>query len=204
MHKEIRQRYNAAFTPEKYQAFHHTVDTAFGEAVTFRVSETPIFVPGSLKTQLLQGVDDICAVLQQPDFKQRSAAALPAHLQVPGEDEHTIFLQLDFGICKGAGGSLVPQLIEMQGFPSLYFFQDLLANSYRKHFDIPADWTHLFGGLDSESYIEMMREVIVGDSKPENVILLEVEPEKQNTRIDFWGSQQALGIKVLCLSKLKS
>jgi hypothetical protein len=45
--------------------------------------------------------------------------------------------------------------------------------------------------------------VIVGDSKPENTILLEVEPEKQNTRIDFWGSQKYLGIKVLCLSKIK-
>ncbi len=203
MQNEIRQRYNAAFTPEKYQAFLHTVDTAFGEAVTFRVSETPIFVPKSLKTQLLQGVEDICAVLQEPDFKQRSEAALPVHLRVPGEDEHTIFLQLDFGICKGPDGSLVPQLIEMQGFPSLYFFQEMLAASYRKHFDIPADWSHLFGGLNSESYIEMLREVIVGNSKPENVILLEIEPEKQNTRIDFWGSQQYLGIKVLCLSKVK-
>jgi hypothetical protein len=47
-----------------------------------------------------------------------------------------------------------------------------------------------------------MREVIVGNSKPENVVLLEIEPEKQNTRIDFWGTAQHLGIKVLCLSKV--
>lgn len=203
MHHDLRQRFNAAFTPEKYQAFHHTVDTAFGEAVTFRVSETPIFVPKHLGTQLLQGVNDICEVLMQPDFKQRSAAALPSHLRVPGEDEHTTFLQLDFGICKGPDGTLVPQLIEMQGFPSLYFFQHLLAESYRTHFEIPTDWNHLFGGLNGESYIQMMRDVIVGDSKPENVVLLEIEPEKQNTRIDFWGSRKYLGIKVLCLSKVK-
>nr|MBP6824948.1 hypothetical protein [Saprospiraceae bacterium] len=75
--------------------------------------------------------------------------------------------------------------------------------SYRKHFDIPADFHHLFGGLNSESYVDQLRQVIVGNSKPENVILLEVEPEKQNTRIDFWASQKHLGIKVLCLSKLK-
>ncbi|MEI6412609.1 MAG: hypothetical protein WCR52_24665, partial [Bacteroidota bacterium] len=31
----------------------------------------------------------------------------------------------------------------------------------------------------------------------------EIEPEKQNTRIDFWGSAKYLGIKVLCLSKVK-
>ncbi len=127
----------------------------------------------------------------------------PAHLRVPGEDAHTMFLQLDFGICRDSNGAYTPQLIEMQGFPSLYFFQHLLAESYRKHFDIPADFHHLFGGLDNAGYVDLMREVIVGDSKPENVILLEVEPEKQNTRIDFWGSQKHLGIKVLCLSKLK-
>lgn len=203
MHKQARQHYNATFTPEKYQAFLQTVDTAFGEAVTFRVSETPIFVPHALKTRLLKGVDDICAVITDPGFRARSEAALPAHLRVPGEDAHTMFLQLDFGVCRDANGELTPQLIEMQGFPSLYFFQQLLAESYLKHFEIPADFHYLFGGLTPESYIELLREVIVGGSKPENVILLEVEPEKQNTRIDFWGSRKYLGIKVLCLSKLK-
>lgn len=203
MQHAIRQRYNAAFTAEKYQAFLHTMHTAFGEEVTFRVSETPVFVPDYLKKRLLTGVEDICKVITQPDFRGKSEAAIPAHLRVPNEDPHTVFLQLDFGICKGADGSLTPQLIEMQGFPSLYFFQHLLADSYRKHFDIPADWHHLFGGLDEAGYVNLLREVIIGDSKPENVILLEVEPEKQNTRIDFWGSRKYLGLKVLCLSKIK-
>ena len=203
MHKAARQHYNATFTAEKYQAFLDSVNTAYGEACTFRVSETPIFVPQSLKTQLLQGVEDICAVITKPGFRAGSEAALPAHLRVPGEDNHTVFLQLDFGICRDANGQLTPQLIEMQGFPSLYFFQQLLAESYRKHFEIPADFHYLFGGLTPEGYVDLLREVIVGGSKPENVVLLEVEPEKQNTRIDFWGSQRYLGIKVLCLSKLK-
>jgi len=203
MHKEVRQRYNSNFTQEKYRAFLETIDTAFSEPCTFRVSETPVFVPKSLKTRLLQAVEDICAVITRPGFRESSDAALPTRLRVPDEDAHTTFLQLDFGICRDANGDLVPQLIEMQGFPSLYFFQHLLAQSYRKHFDIPDDFHHLFGGLDSESYVDLLRKVIVGNSRPENVILLEVEPEKQNTRIDFWASQKQLGIKVLCLSKLK-
>jgi hypothetical protein len=203
MHTDVRQRYNAAFSNEKYEAFLNTVNTAYGEPCTFRISETPIFVPSALKQKLLKGVEDICAVISAPGFQKISEAALPTHLRVPGEDAHTMFLQLDFGICRDAAGEFTPQLIEMQGFPSLYFFQHLLAESYRKHFDIPEDFHHLFGGLDNAGYINLMREVIVGDSKPENVILLEVEPEKQNTRIDFWGTQKHLGIKVLCLSKLK-
>ncbi len=203
MHTAARARYNAAFTPEKYEAFLQTVNTAYGEPCTFRIAETPIFVPKSLKNKLLKGVEDICSVITAPDFMGRSEAALPTHLRVPGEDAHTQFLQLDFGICRDAQGELTPQLIEMQGFPSLYFFQHLLAEGYRKHFEIPEAYHHLFGGIDENGYIELLREVIVGDSKPENTILLEVEPEKQNTRIDFWGSAKHLGIKVLCLSKLK-
>jgi hypothetical protein len=203
MHKELRQQYNAAFTQEKYEAFLNMVNTDFGEPCTFRMSETPIFIPKSLKNKLLKGVEDICAVIAAPDFMERSASAIPTHLRVPGEDAHTQFLQLDFGICRDENGELNPQLIEMQGFPSLYFFQHLLAKSYRTHFDIPAELHHLFGGIDETGYIDLLRQVIVGNSKPENTILLEVEPEKQNTRIDFWGSRKHLGIKVLCLSKLK-
>jgi hypothetical protein len=203
MIQDVRQRFNAAFTQEKYEAFLNTVNTAFGEPCTFRMSETPIFVPKALKNKLLKGVEDICDVITAPDFMSRSEAALPTHLRVPGEDAHTRFLQLDFGICRDENGELTPQLIEMQGFPSLYFFQHLLAKAYRHHFDIPAEFHHLFGGIDEAGYVDLLREVIVGDSKPENTILLEVEPEKQNTRIDFWGSRKHLGIKVLCLSKLK-
>ncbi len=203
MHTEVRQRFNAAFTQEKYEAFLRTVNTAYGEPCTFRIAETPVFVPKSLKNKLLKGVEDICAVITAPDFMGRSEAALPSHLRVPGEDAHTQFLQLDFGICRDANGELTPQLIEMQGFPSLYFFQHLLAEGYRKHFDIPAEFSHLFSGIDEAGYIELLRQVIVGNSKPENVILLEIEPEKQNTRIDFLGTAKYLGIKVLCLSKLK-
>ncbi|MCS6929084.1 MAG: hypothetical protein NZM43_06260 [Saprospiraceae bacterium] len=203
MHAELRQRFNAAFTPEKYQAFLQTMDTEFGEPVSFRVCETPVFVPKALKIQLLQAVEDILHVLTQPNFRQQSEAAIPAHLRVPNEDAHPIFIQLDFGICHDENGQLFPQLIEMQGFPSLYFYQHLLATAYRRHFDIPADFHHLFSDLNEDDYLALLRSIIVGDSRPENVVLLEIEPEKQNTRIDFWGTRKYLGIKVLCLSQVK-
>lgn len=203
MHLAARKQYNERFTQATYEAFLQHVNTAYGEPCTFRISETPIFVPKDLKNKLLQGVSDICSVITAPGFMARSESALPKHLSVPGEDSHTQFLQLDFGICRDKNGALTPQLIEMQGFPSLYFFQHLLAEGYRKTFDIPADMHHLFGGLDEQGYIDVMREVIVGDAKPENTILLEIEPEKQNTRIDFWGTAKHLGVKVLCLSDLK-
>lgn len=198
----VRNAFNTLFTDDAYQAFLHTVNTTFGEPSTFRICETPIFVPKDLHLKLLNAVQDICSVINHPGFKQQSASALPIDLNVPNENAHTHFLQLDFGICHDNNGQLYPQLIEMQGFPSLYFFQLMLANAYRKHFNIPQTLNHLFGGITSENYIELLREVIVDQEKPENVVLLEIEPKKQNTRIDFWGTQKYLGIKVLCLSEL--
>jgi len=119
---------------------------------------------------------------------------------VPYEDEHTLFLQMDFGICHDEKGELIPQLIEIQGFPSLYFFQDLLANKRREHYDLPSNISHLLNSHTSETYVELLRKVIVGDSDPENVILLEIDPINQTTQIDFWATERALGIKCVCLS----
>lgn len=203
MHADFRRQFNAAFTQEKYQAFLEVVNSAFGEAVTFRIAESPVFVPRALKEQLLRAVEEIVPVIMAPDFIQRSEAAIPPHLRVPDETNHTEFLQLDFGICRNERGELIPQLIEMQGFPSLYFFQMMLAQSYRTGYDIPPEWDYLFNGLTPESYVELLRDTIVGDSQPERVVLLEVEPDKQNTRIDFAGARQYLGLAVRCLSEIK-
>ena len=42
-----------------------------------------------------------------------------------------------------------------------------------------------------------------GDEKPENVVLLEIFPEQQKTAIDFVFTEQYLGVKTICLTKVK-
>ena len=171
---------------------------------SFRIAETPVFVPKYLKEHLFQACEEIMNVIVQPNFKELSETALLTGQDVvPNETDHTTFLQMDFGICKAEDGSLMPQLIEVQGFPSLYFYQEFVATAYKKFFRIPDHYNHLFGGLTSDSYLELLREIIVGSHKPENVILLEIEPFKQNTAIDFVIAQKQLGISVLCISELK-
>jgi hypothetical protein len=49
-----------------------------------------------------------------------------------------------------------------------------------------------------------MRRVIVGDAQPENVVLLEIDPWRQNTRIDFMETARVLGIAVKCISELRT
>jgi hypothetical protein len=49
--------------------------------------------------------------------------------KVPNDD-HTTFLAIDFGICEE--GAIVPKLIEVQGFPSLYNYHiyEKFVNQY--------------------------------------------------------------------------
>ncbi len=204
MESILRQAYNAAWTPEKYEAFKADVNSAFGDPAKFRLCETPVFISNDLKKQLLEACDEINNVIAAPGFKDKTDTAFKnPSVVVPNEDEHTLFLQMDFGICEDGNGGLIPQLIEIQGFPTLYFFQDLLYHSFRKHYGLSDDLTVYFRGLDSPSYIELLRKAIVGNEDPSQVVLLEIEPEKQATSIDFYGTEKYLGIKVLCLSKLR-
>lgn len=200
----IRKQYNEYFTPEKYTAFLDSIAEKYRHRPPFRIAETPFFVPRILKERLREACAEINMTICHSSFKKWSQEAIrDVGVQVPGEDYHTRFLQMDFGVCLDEHGDPFPQLIEIQGFPSLYFFQDLLAEKYRQFFDIPSHLTSHLSGMDTPAYMQLLRETIVGDNDPENVILLEVEPEKQNTYIDFLGAEDHLGIKILCISKLK-
>ncbi len=127
---------------------------------------------------------------------------MPKQLAVPNEDDHPALLAIDFAICKDDDGNFIPQLIELQGFASLYCYQELLDATMRKNFDIDGNLESHFNGLSRETYLTKVRETIVGDSDPENVILLEIEPEKQKTAIDFFCTEKYIGVKPVCLTKI--
>ncbi|MDP5106667.1 MAG: hypothetical protein NWQ31_10925, partial [Polaribacter sp.] len=199
-----RSFYNEQFTEEKYNTFLQDIIDEFKYVPKFKISETPAFIPKDLKNKLIAACDEIMAVINQPNFKElTNGAFFDKNTIVPNEDENAKFLQLDFGICKDESGNLVPKLIELQGFPSLYFFQELLGRKYRKHFGnaIPENYSQHLNGMTNHGYLELLRQEIVGDTDPKQVILLEIEPEKQATAIDFYATEAKLGIKVLCISK---
>ncbi len=50
----------------------------------------------------------------------------------------------------------------------------------------------------------MLKEIIIGDHDPAEVILLEIFPEQQKTRIDFHATKQLLNVESVCLTKLKA
>jgi hypothetical protein len=91
----------------------------------------------------------------------------------------------------------------LQAFPSVFGFQLLLLHSIRNAYPvIPRNWTSSFGGIKDASYIELLRRTIVADFPVENVVLLEIEPEKQKTRIDFAATETLLGIRPVCVTEV--
>jgi len=198
-----RARFNADFSPEKYRALIHCVQTSERCPADFRIAETPIFLTNELTEEVVAAAHEILAQTRTPEFARHAGAAIPAGLEVPNETPHPNFLVVDFGICE-VDGRLAPRLIELQAFPSLYGFQLLLLGCMRQVFPaIPRNWTSAFSGLKDETYISLFREVVTGGADPENVILLEIEPEEQKTRIDFACTASLIGVQSICVSKVQ-
>jgi hypothetical protein len=190
---ELRQAFNAAFSEERYRSLLAWLEAEAGLHIPFHVCETPVFLPAPLAAELEQAAHQVVAAVRSPEYLRQAARAVPPELQVPGEDRHPTFLQVDLAVAAVAG-ELRPRLIELQGFPSLYAFQWLLDRGYRRHFSLPAGLTPYFGGLDDRSYVECLRQTIVGDADPRTVVLLEIEPEQQKTRVDFVMTEKLLGV----------
>jgi len=196
---ELRQAYNAAFTEQRYQAMQAWLDAEAGLHIPFRICETPVFLPAALTAELERAARQVLAAVRSPEYLRAAARAVPPEYQVPGENGHTTFLQIDLALAA-VDGELLPRLIELQGFPSLYAFQWLLDEAYRRHFPVPAEMTPYFSGLDGRSYLACLREVIVGDADPRTVVLLEIEPEQQKTRVDFVMTEKLLGVPTVGLA----
>jgi hypothetical protein len=203
MDPQLRAQFNADFSAEKYAALLRCVNETEKWPADFRVSETPIFLTDEFTNEVTRAARELVKLTRTPEFAEHAQNAIPNGLAVPGESEHPNFLVVDFGICT-EGGRLVPRLIELQAFPSLFGFQLLALHCLRKAYPaIPRDWTSSFGGMKDDAYVEILRRTIIGDAQAENVILLEIEPEKQKTRIDFAATETLLGIRSVCLTKLE-
>ena len=224
MHPDLRASYNAAFRSEHYAEVAARLRSLVGQDPTFRLCETPVFIADDLARRLLQSADDISAVLADPEVLARTADAIHApYWSVPGDVERPLFLQYDFAICR-EGDALVPWLIELQGFPSLYGFQSDLVDAFlgdkacvrgvvdgfaranprfRQNQQAAPRLDTYFGGLTQEAYFDLLRAAILNGHAPEECILLEIDPYQQNTVVDFLATRRHLGIPIVGLDELR-
>jgi hypothetical protein len=199
-----RQDFNARFTPEKYDRLRREMTSRCGMEVPFALCETPCFFPVALVERMgEEGKALIRQLVENPEYRARSEASIPEEFRVPNESPHPMFIQVDFGLVRDAAGNLQPKLVELQAFPSLYAYQPVLAQAYIDVFGLDAKLRYFLSGLDSSSYEKLLQDAIVAGHDPANVVLMEVHPEEQKTRPDFLLTEKMLGIRTVCITKMR-
>lgn len=202
MQKELRNNFNARFNEERYNRYINDIENLEPGTLDFRNAETPVFVPKDFTQKMLDACENIIDVITARGFMEITERAIPKDIRVQGEKKYADFIAFDFGICENSIGELEPQLIEMQGFPTLFAFQAFHTVLTRKYAQVPETHDAYLNGYTEETYLDLLKEIIIGNANPEEVILLEIFPEKQKTRIDFACTEKLLGIKTVCLTKL--
>ena len=197
---ELRSAYNAAFRDATYLEYQAGLERLAGCPVGFRLAETPLFLPPVLRDQIVATGLDIVRMLATPEHQAWSLAALPPDFDTPHCDDHPLFLQVDFGLARDPdlpGHPVVPRLIELQGFPSLYAFQLFQGRALAAITPGGDERGFLLSGLDTDGYVTLLGRALLAGHDPENVVLLELDPERQKTLADFRLTEQLWSIRTV-------
>lgn len=196
---DLRREFNAKWTRAKYDLLLRAIHDACGVPIGFRHNETPVFLPRDLlDTMARSGREMLAQIVGNRDYLAQSAATISEKFRVPNEAAQPMFVQADFGIVKTETG-YEPRLVEIQGFPSLYGYQPALAQIYRRVYDLDPTLRTLLSDLDYDAYWALLRHALLGDHAPENVVLLELDPESQKTRCDFILTERMTKVRAVNL-----
>lgn len=205
MISEFRSGFNRGFTPDRYAVLLEGLRERCGVGVEFRVAETPIFVQrGLLDGMASSGAALAEALIGDETYLAAARRAIPTEYRVAGETTHPNFLTADFALVRDREGALVPRLVEIQAFPSVYGYQSVLGSAYRDAFDLDSTLGIYLGGLNETAYWELLARTVLGGHSPENVVLTEVDPLHQKTLPDFEVTAQRLGIAVVDISTVEA
>ncbi len=194
----LRRKFNNEFTEEKFARFLALLEQRSGMPPQFQHNQTPCFFDAALIDKMCRyGREMVEALLDNADYRKASDRAIPAGYNVPGEDRAPLFIQVDFGLDENHE----PKLVEIQGFPSLYAYQPILAGCYRDAYGI--DLPYLPGDLTLDQYHALLRKAIVADQNPENVVLMEIDPWQQKTAPDFLATERICGIKTVDITQVR-
>lgn len=199
----LRKQFNENFREVAYRHYLEELQAPYPGALDFRVAETPLFISAQFRDQMLEACEHIIDIITAPNFTQQSETAIPEAYRVPGEENYPQCLVFDFGICTSESGGYEPKLIELQGFPSLFGYQAWQEQVIQSIFPIPSNFSTYLNGYDSKTYRQFLKEMIVGNHNPESVVLLEIFPHQQKTRIDFYCTEEYTGISIVCLTELE-
>jgi len=196
-----RENFNAAFTEEKYQQYLSYINNSYPNALEFRIAETPIFIDAVFSAQMIEIGNYVNEQILSADFKKNTQAALDGQANTPNETNHPHCLVMDFAIALDENNNLVPKLIELQGFPSLFAFELLQADALSHNYSLPENYSPFLNGYTKEKYLGHLKKIICG-THGEHTVLLELFPHQQKTRIDFYCTEKYIGIPIVCITEL--
>ncbi len=198
----LRQKFNAAYTEEKYQNYLSSISNSYPNALDFKIAETPIFIDQKFTAQLLELGDYVNGEILSSQFKVNTQPSLAKQPNIPNEPPYPACIVMDFAIANNAKNELVPKLIELQGFPSLFAFELLQEETLSAHYELPENYSPFLNGYHKEKYIAHLKQIIAG-TKGEHTVLLEIYPHQQKTRIDFYCTEKYLNIPIVCITELE-
>jgi hypothetical protein len=202
----LRAEFNRAWTPDLYRRVRDDLERRLGCGIPFPMAESPLFLTPELRVRLQDTANEIMAQLVQPDFIDRAEATIPDRWKGPGRGRLPQLAVVDLAIVEEENGSLGCRVVELQGFPSLYCFQILLADVWATALaDVPGmpDWWLLFfSDIDRYHAMSMLRKAIIGDNDPREVVLLDFRTEHQKTYPDFAATQRWFGVDPVCVTEL--
>jgi hypothetical protein len=205
---DLRDTFNAQYRSEGYRMLLKDLEARAGTKIEFRVAETPVFLPLAMLEEMAEaGVELTRRLLRWPEYLASARRSIPMEFLVAGQSgdpgsDHPNFLTADFALVESVTGALVPRLVEIQAFPSVYAYQAMLNEAYREAFGLAESLGVFLGGLDAESFWELFRRTVLGRHTAENVVLTEVDPQHQKTLPDFLLTSQRLGIEVVDIATL--
>ena len=201
MIQSFRKQFNEAFSETKYQEYLSYINELYPNSLDFRIAETPLFLPAAFKNQLLEVGDYVCSQILAADFTSKTEKSLRNTSITPNEISLPECIVMDFAIAHNDQNEIVPALIELQGFPSLFAFEVLQDEALRNSYTIPENVTPYLNGYTKEKYLQHLSTIIKGE-QGEHTVLLELYPEQQKTRIDFYCTQHYFAIPVVCITEI--
>jgi hypothetical protein len=202
---ELRSRFNLEFSPERYARFLESLYERCRMTVEFRVAETPIFVKRKMLDEMAAAGGELATqLIANAEYMECARQAIPRDYCVPGDLSHPNFLTADFALVRNGAGALVPRLVEIQAFPSVYGYQAVLSCAYREAYGIDPSLGRYLCRIDDASYWTLLTKTVLGKYDPENVVLTEVDPMHQKTRPDFEVTSRKLGIAVVDITTLEA
>jgi hypothetical protein len=200
---DLRHAFNRRFDSQSYPVLLDNLAAQCGMPVEFRVAETPVFIHSDLLESMARaGAEMAQRLIADPVYLAAARRAIPAGYLVAAETPRPHFLTADFALVRLADGSLVPRLVEIQAFPSVFAYQAVLCDAYRTVFNLPGSLGAFLSGLTEEGYWDLLRQTVLGSHDPENVVLTEIDPLHQKTMPDFAITASRLGIQIVDITQL--